>query len=112
MENIKLTATFYLPGASDEQRSGDAKQPKVTTFINVDGERVKVLLNKKKLAKQVVNMSDEAYKFMQTVDSYPESMRDFSKWKNMKKDERLLLHLRNMQDDLGAIYFTFTIHQD
>ena len=54
-------------------------------------------------------MSMEAYKYMMGT---PTNNMSANHWKRMSENQRIMEHLKEIQHDLGAISFEFTVFED
>ncbi len=109
MMETKLSVTFVLPGRTMETQVAPANS-KTIKIKTKKGYKTKKVLPERTFipAKQVINMSEIAYKAM--VENC--ASNKFNKvWNTMSKNERIKQHLNFLAHDLGAISFTFEILQ-
>lgn len=83
MDNIKISASFKLKG-------------------NVRNSNYKPCI-------QTINMSMEAYQYMMgtSIDNI-----SANHWKRMSENQRITEHLKEIQHDLDATSFKFTVFED
>lgn len=62
-------------------------------------------------ARQIVNISKEAYTYMVGNDSTPSHITHKA-WIGMSKKERLQTHLKMIADDLGGTSYTYKVFED
>lgn len=84
---------------------------KVTDKKNSNSEVITFTTRKCIPARQTLNMSEEAYKYMTDKNSCP-SWSKPSKWVAMSKKERLESHLQKTVQYLGGISYTYQIFDD
>lgn len=115
MDNIKISASFLLPGSvmnREKDSNGDpVKYSKLT--LDVIGNKGKHEVLKMKIPKchpctQVINMTEKAYNYMMsTAHGYSPSY-----WHNLSERQRIAEYLKDIQYDLHATSFDFTILDD
>lgn len=108
MDNVKITATFTLPG-----RVKNPTLEKVHTLDVQDKkgkfETLKFTTSEYTEVNQTINMSQEAYEGMMTS---PCNGIPPKKWKTIPKALRVMEHLKAIKHDLHASHFTFVIYDD
>ena len=117
MNNIKISARFKLRGSimySEKDQNGEPLHYDVNTmdFYNKKKgkiETVKFNTSRCKPCIQTISMSMEAYKYM---ISTPADNTSVNHWKRMSENQRIVAHLKEIQHDLGAISFEFTVLED
>ena len=117
MDNIKISASFKLQGSvmySEKDRKGDPLHYDVNTVDLYDKKKNKTITAKFKTSRykpciQTINMSMEAY---QSMISVPTANISTAHWKRMSENQRIAEYLKEMQYDLGAISFEFTVFND
>ena len=109
MMETKLSVTFVLPGRTMETQVAPANSKTIKIKIKKGYKKKKVLTERTFIpAKQVINMSEIAYKAM--IENCANNK--FNKiWNTMSKNERIKQHLNLIAHDLGAISFTFEVLQ-
>ena len=83
MDNIKISVSFKLKG-------------------NVRNSNYKPCI-------QTINMSMETYKYMMST---PIDNISANHWKRMSENQRITEHLKEIQHDLDATSFEFTVFND
>lgn len=63
----------------------------------------------KKPAYQVLRISEDAYKYMTSLENVQKNPRE---WARMSKKQRLEFHLTKISQSLGGINFTYVILED
>lgn len=115
---VKLRATFLVPGA----QMYSIKEAKENNLYN--SEFIKVFDDKKRKwynyeikvrksipAKQVINMSEEAYLSMVNPMECPSFIRKRD-WNMLNKKARIKLHLENIAESLNGILYEYDIFED
>lgn len=116
MDNIKISVTFSIPGNvmySDKECAEDFEKYSIKTVGVYDSKKNKTEFLKSKVrkckpCKQIINMSQEAYDCM--MDTPANSSKNH--WKRMSEKQRIAEHLKDMQYQLHATSFEFTIFND
>lgn len=114
MDNIKISATFKIQGSvmyQEKDKNGNPLHYDVNTMKFYDKkinntDIVKFKTSRCKPCIQSINMSEEAYQNM--IDTPTGSMSS-NHWKRMSKNQRIAEHLKELQHDLGATSFEFTV---
>lgn len=117
MDNIKITASFKLKGGimySEKDKNGKPLHYDVNTidFYNHRKNKTETITFKTSRCKpsiQAISMSMEAYKYMINT---PTDSISTNHWKRMSENQRIAKHLKEIQHDLGAISFEFTVLKD
>lgn len=117
MDNIKISATFKIRGSvmyQEKDKEGKPLHYNVNTMELYDENTnhtdvVKVKTSKCKPCIQSINMSKEAY---QNMINNPTSGISPNHWKRMSENQRIAEHLKELQNDLDAISFEFTVFDD
>lgn len=94
MDNIKISLTIVLPGS--------------TIVTSVSGNEAKAI----KPAEQVINMSEEAYKYFTSQErpyNYPQQKVN---WKFLSKMQRVKWHLEETAKYFGGEVKSFQILED
>lgn len=114
MSDIKISASFLVPGA---KRYGEAvceKDRSKYEHVEVkasDGkttDRLHLLLRKRIPAKQVINISREAYEYM--VGSECPSFSTPTLWKGLGRKAKIQAHLEAMAKSLGGKLDDYTVY--
>lgn len=117
MDNIKISVSFKIKGGimyQEKDKNGDPLYYDINTMEfrnnkNKHTDVVKFKTPKCKPCIQTINMTEEAYKNM--IDN-PISNISISHWKRMSDNQRITEHLKELQHDLDAISFEFTVFED
>ena len=114
MDNIKISATFKIQGSVMYQEKDKDGNPlhydvntmkfykKKTNYTDV----IKFKTSRCKPCIQSINMSEEAY---QNMMDNPAGGMSSNHWKRMSENQRIAEHLKELQHDLGATSFEFTV---
>lgn len=132
MVTIKLILDVVLPGSqmvSKSELKGASKNKLreltnhtsfMITYIRGDKKTKKPVKVSETLhvftrncipAHQTINISLEAYQYMMSLDSCPNTIRP-SYWKGLSQKQRLETHLKDYCKDLGGISYTYQILPD
>lgn len=114
MDNIKISATFKIQGSvmyQEKDKDGNPLHCDVNTMKFYDKKTnhtdiVNFKTSKCKPCIQSINMSEEAYQNMMNT---PVGGMSTNHWKRMSKNQRIAEHLKELQHDLGATSFEFTV---
>ena len=117
MDNIKISATFKIQGSvmyQEKDKEGKPLHYDVKTMELYDRNTnhtdvVKFKTSRCKPCVQTISMSMEAYKYIMGT---PTSNISANHWKRMSENQRIMEHLKEIQHDLGAISFEFTVFED
>ena len=117
MDNIKISASFKLKGSvrtSNKNQNDKLLHYDVNTrdFYNKKKsktETVKLKTSCYKPCTQTMSMSMEAYQYMMST---PIDNISANHWKRMSESQRITEHLKEIQHDLDAISFEFTVFND
>ena len=117
MDNIKISARFKIRGniiCSEKDQNSEPLHYDVNTMDFYDRkkgkkETVKFKTSRCKPCVQTINMSLEAY---QTMMNTPTEKMSVNHWKRMSENQRITEHLKEIQNNLGATSFEFTIFED
>lgn len=116
MEDIKITASFVIPGSVMDCRKDNRGE-----FTNYETMSVRVRdkhdnyktvivrIPKCKPCTQTINMTDAAYSNMLTNPAQGISPKH---WVRMPIMERVRAHLKEIQQSLGATDYTFIVYED
>lgn len=130
MDNIKVSVTIVLPGSTMMSPQECGENPEnynehcyLVSAKHFDKKTKKSYYTKEPLrfhtrkcvpAQQVINMSDDAYKYM-TSDICPEwylHLGGIAKWRRLPKETRLQLHLERTCQSLGGSSYTYVVFGD
>lgn len=117
MNDIKLSLSVALPGRvseSGEESPVNSREEVVEVYNEVSRrlEKVKIRVKKCKPAQQAINMSSDAYRTF-ISQTKPFGFKGTShEWKNMKKNDRLIWHLKEIADSLGGILVAYHVFDD
>lgn len=94
MDNIKITASFTLPGRTPIIETKEGESNKIVGY---------------KTCTQTINMTEETYKHMlyNTCNNI-----GLKHWKQMSENQRIAEHLKEVQGNLGASSFEFIIYKN
>ena len=114
MDNIKMSANVKLQGSVMYLEKDQNDEPihydiNVMNFYNQKKnktETVKFKTSQCKPCIQSINISEEAY---QNMMNNPASGISLNHWKRMSENQRIAEHLKEIQHDLDAISFEFTV---
>ena len=114
MDNIKISASFKLKGGimySEKDQKGEPLHYDVNTMDLYDKkkgktETVKFKTSRCKPCIQTISMSIESYQYMMST---PTDNISANHWKRMSENQRIAEHLKEIQHDLDAISFEFTV---
>lgn len=117
MDNIKISASFNLQGSimySEQDKEGNPVSFDINTINFYDKKKHKTNTIKFKTSRckpcvQTINMSLEAYQAMMNT---PTEKISVNHWKRMSANQRIAEHLKEIQNNLGATSFEFTIFED
>lgn len=116
MNDIKITASFVLPGSVMDKTVDSNKEYKnyeliqVRTHVGKDSYKtITVRIPKCKQCTQTLNMSMDAYTNMLTTPVQGTSPKH---WVRMPASQRIEAHLREIQAGLRATGFTYIIYED
>ena len=116
MDNVKISVSFTIPGSvMDKEKNSKGELVNYTNLsFNVIGkkgryETLKTKLPKCKLCIQNINMTKETYDNILTTPVHKFSA---SYWKRLPAKQRIAEFLKDMQNDLHASSFEFTILED
>ena len=117
MDNIKISASFKLKGSvmySEKDKNGEPIHYDINTVNFYDTETnktktVKLKTSRCKPCVQTISMSKEAYQYMMST---PIDNISANHWKRMSESQRITEHLKEIQHDLDAISFEFTVFED
>ena len=117
MDNIKISASFKLRGGimySEKDQNSEPLHYDVNTTCSYDKKKnkaktVKLKNTYYKPCIQTISMSMEAYKYIMGT---PTSNMSTNHWKKRSENQRIMEHLKEIQHDLGAISFEFTVFED
>ena len=117
MDNIKISVSFKIKGSimyQEKDKDGDPLYYDINTmeFRNNKTKRTDVVKFKTPKCKpciQTINMIEEAYKYMLNT---PINNMSANHWKRMSENQRITEHLKEIQHDLDAISFEFTVFED
>ena len=117
MDNIKISASFKLKGSimySEKNHNDKSLYYDVNTTCSHDKKKnkaktVKLKNTYYKPCIQTISMSMEAYKYMKAT---PTANISGANWKRMSENQRITEHLKEIQHDLDAISFEFTVFND
>ena len=117
MDNIKISASFKIQGGimySEKDKKGNPVNFDINTINFYDKKKRKTNTITFKTSRckpciQTINMSLEAY---QAMMSTPIEKISANHWKRMSENQRIAEHLKEIQDNLGATSFEFTIFED
>lgn len=120
MDNIKITATFIIPGRTmfteeecEQNKSFyDFNQLQVDYHKNKSEyvhETIHFHTRGTKHVKQVINMPQETYDYFIAT---PVAKTSVSHWKRLPNGEKIKMHLTEQMHDMGAIKVNFIIHKD
>lgn len=107
MDNVKLSLTVILPGS--KMVTDDSRKELVQMRINRD--ILNISIKGTEDAKQVINMSKDAYDYM-VSNEMPEWFHNKFKWNTMSKKQRLIEHLQRTCDHLRGKSYSYTIYED
>lgn len=125
MDNIKLTVNIELPGSSMFRKEACQKSSKKFMDYNsiivedsvkqgkkvkVSREKIQFFTRKSIPALQVINMTEEAYKYM-TSNEVPEFSNKNS-WSKLSNTLRLEAHLKELATSMGGILRDYCIYPD
>jgi hypothetical protein len=112
MVNIKILATFTLPGSVMVNEDTENTTSINTMMLKNKGKKELLHFRTRKSidARQSIKMSDEAYKYM--ISSFVPEWSNPGDWKKMSKTQRLIAHLNRIKDYLGATGFEYSICDD
>lgn len=125
MNVIKITANFELPGSTMFGKKACQKSPKKYTEVNylvvedqikvgkklkTKREKIQFYTRKSIPALQVINMSDETYRYM--ISNEVPSFSTKSAWNKMSKEQRLIAHLNETAAYLGGKLRDYTVYDD
>ena len=117
MDNIKISVRFSINGTvkySEKDASGDPVHYKKNTIDLYDKKKKRTetftyKTSKYKPITQNINMTQEAYQYMLST---PVEGTSANHWKRMSVKQRIAEHLKEVQANLGANSFEFTIFED
>lgn len=117
MDNIKISASFKIKGGimyQEKDKDGNPLYYDINTmeFRNNKNKHTDVVKFKTPQCKpciQTINMTEEAYKYMLNTST---SNMSANHWKRMSENQRITEHLKELQHDLDAISFEFTVFED
>lgn len=117
MDNIKISVSFKIKGGimyQEKDKDGDPLYYDINTmeFRNNKTKHTDVVKFKTPKCKpciQTINMTEEAYRYM--LDT-PTSNMSANHWKRIPENQRITEHLKEIQHDLDAINFEFTVFED
>lgn len=115
---VKLRATFLVPGAQQYSES-EAKVDNLydsSTFRVFDDKKKKwytyeIKTRKAIPAKQVINMSEEAYLHMINPIECPSFCKPRD-WRFFGKKAKLTAHLNNIAESLNGILYEYDVFED
>lgn len=115
---VKLRATFLVPGAQQYSKE-EAKANNLydsSTFRVFDDKKRKwytyeIKTRKSIPAKQVINMSEEAYLHMVNPMECPSFIRKRD-WNMLNKKARIKVHLERIAESLNGILYEYNIFED
>lgn len=108
MNTIKVTVQFTLPGRTLSNENSELlgvklQDPKTKKFYYKNIE-----LRSPKPASKEVKWTLQQYQFMTSAQGKPAHIYA-GKWAQMNKKERLNTLIEEMAQDMGALYYTFSI---
>lgn len=117
MDNIKISANFVIPGRVmySEESAKNNKKLSDTVSISVfdksthKKDNIKYQLRKCKPCTQSINMTHAAYNGMINTPCNNISPKH---WQRMSINNRIAEHLKEIQHNLNAESFEFTIFED
>ena len=117
MDNIKISASFKLKGSimySEKDQNDKSLYYDVNTTCSYDKKKKRTetftyKTSKYKPITQNINMTQEAYQYMLST---PIEGTSANHWKRMSVKQRIAEHLKEVQANLGANSFEFTIFED
>lgn len=117
MNNIKISISFSIPGSimfQEKDSKGEPVRYNLNTIAVSDRKNSKTETLTYKTAKckpctQPINMTEEAYKDMMSTPIHNISLNH---WKRMSEKQKVAEHLKDIQHDLHATSFEFTIYED
>ena len=117
MNDVKLSLTVALQGrvpVSGEESPVNSSEEVVEVYNEVSRrmEKIRIRMKKCKPAQQVINMSSDAYAAF-ISNSKPFEFKDGPiKWKNMKKNDKLIWHLEQIAENLGGTIVSYHVFDD
>lgn len=117
---IKVNLNIILPGRvmlseqvaqNKPKESYDSFSMEVLDPKKQDRERITVKVRKSVPAKQVINLSVDAYETMISKTEVPYWVKA-NTWVIMSKKQRLETHLQRITEALGGITYTYKILED
>ena len=117
MDNIKISVSFKIKGGimyQEKDKDGNPLYYDINTmeFRNNKTKHTDVVKFKTPKCKpciQTITMTEEAYQYMLDTRTNNISTND---WKRMQANKRIAEHLKEIQHDLDAISFEFTVFED
>lgn len=112
MDNIKISVSFSIPGSvayQEKDNNGDPIRYNTVSIPMGKSAPITIKVAKCKPSTQSINMTDEAYKGMLSTPIHKISLNH---WKRMTDVQRVAEHLKDIQYDLHATSFEFTIYED
>ena len=113
MDNIKINLTITLPGSVLVSKEESLKNPKQTTektemelFYRGKKERLQIFTRKAKPAKQVINLTQEAYDNF-ISDNIPHKFKGV--WKGLSDKDKIRWWCQNIASSLGGTVGGFEI---
>ena len=120
MKDVKLNVSITIPGrvllSEDEAECMSGSGGYELTRITVEDKKGKKdILNVRsracRHATRSINMSREAYNYMQSEEAPVNGIKMFV-WKKMKPEKRLIAHLQELCKAFDGISFTYKVFED